>query len=139
VSDPIAGLVTALESRMNNLASRAVSGLSPELGVITVAGLKLDSFPYALPDYGVAEWSVQVRLPARTVVGTMTAPVNADGEPLPGASTSQLTRFDLAESETAEVQLTMQGQLQPGDRVLAVPIDGGNQAIVICKVVNAGG
>lgn len=87
MADPYKQLAAALESRMNRVAAKQVAGVPAELGTMTGAGLKLDSFKYEMPDY-----------------------LQAEGL-----------------------------QLMPGDRVLALPVAGGSQAVVVCKVVNASG
>jgi hypothetical protein len=129
VSDPFKKLVSTLEGRFSGIASQAVSGLPAELGTITEAGLKLDSFKYEIPDYGLAEWLVKLHLPAFSLVGTLT---------LPGTS-AQEARFDLPETEIDEVKLDWQAGVRPGDRVLAIPVNDGNHAVVVCKVVGADG
>ncbi|WP_080833124.1 hypothetical protein [Cohnella massiliensis] len=139
MSDPFQKLVSTLETRMSGLASKAVSGVPAELGTITGGGLKLDSFNHAIPDYMVADGMATLHIPAFSLTGTMTSPVQADGTPLPGAATSQPTRFDFNETEVKEVRVNWQAGLRAGDRVLAVPVLGGSQAVVVCKVVGASG
>lgn len=137
--DPYKKMVEALETRFTGIAAKAVSGLPSELATVTASGLKLDSFPHELPDYLVADWTLNVELPAFSLVGTTTAPVNATGEPLGGAVPSPLTRFDFMEAELTDVRLSFGAGLKPGDRVLAVPVKGGKDAVVLCKVVGSGG
>jgi len=138
--DPYGKLAEALETRLGGIAAKAVSGMPSELGTITGSGgLKLDSFKYEIPDYLVADWSVQLHFPAFSRVGTMTAPVNVKGEAQAGAVTGQWTRFDLTEAQVADVRMNWQAGLKAGDRVLAVPVNGGRDAVVLCKVVSAGG
>ncbi|WP_027092537.1 hypothetical protein [Cohnella thermotolerans] len=137
--DPFKKLVSTLETRFNRLAAQAVSGLPAELGTMTSAGLKLDSFNHEIPDYGVADWTVKLQIPAFFMVGTTTAPVKEDGTALGGATTSPLTRFDFTDTEIEEVRIDWQSGLRPGDRVLAVPVQNGNFAVVVCKVVGADG
>lgn len=139
MSDPYRKLVSTLESRFSGIAAQAVSGLPAELGTITAGGLKLDSFKHDIPDYGVAEWNVTLHLPAFSLVGTMTSPVGEDGNAAGGGSPSPLTRFDARAADIAEVRLNWQAGLRPGDRVLAVPVNQGNHAVVVCKVVGADG
>jgi len=139
VADPFRNLVSSLEQRFNGIVSQAVSGLGAELGTITAGGLKLDSFKHEIPDYGVAEWMAKLHVPAFSWVGTMTSPVQEDGTSLAGASTSALTRFDFAEAEVDGVKVEMKAGLSPGDRVLAIPVNEGNHAVVVCKVVGADG
>jgi hypothetical protein len=137
--DPFKKLVTTLETRLSGIAAKSVSGIPSELGTITGSGLKLDSFKYEIPDFMVAEWVTQIQFPAFSLVGTTTVPVNEDGETIGGAVSSQLTRFDFRETELDEVRLNWLAGMKPGDRVLAVPVNGGKDAVVICKVVSSGG
>lgn len=139
MADPFKKLAAALESRMSHLTTKAVSGMTAELGTITGTGLKLDSFKYEISDFLVADGLTQLHFPAFSLVGSSTAPVNDDGVPQAGASTSPQTRFDFAESEVADVRVNLRAGLKPGDRVLAVPINGGQDVVVLCKVVSGGG
>ncbi len=131
--------MTTLENRISGIAAKSLSGIPSELGTITGSGLKLDSFKYEIPDYLVAEWVTQVQVPPFFLVGTTTSPVDENGQALGGALPSPLTRFDFAESEIEEVRLNWLTGVKPGDRVLAIPVNGGKDAVVICKVVNSGG
>jgi len=137
--DPFKKLVATLENRLSGIAAQNLSGVPSELGTITEAGLKLDSFKYDIPDYLVAEWVTTVHFPAFSLVGTMTSPVNEDGSEVGGAAVSQRTRFDFVEAEVENIRLNWQAGMKPGDRVLAVPVNGGREAVVLCKVVNSGG
>ncbi|WP_239616145.1 hypothetical protein [Cohnella mopanensis] len=137
--DPFKKLVSTLESRISGIAAKSLSGIPSELGTITESGLKLDSFKYAIPDYLVAEWVTQLEIPAFSLVGMMTAPVNEDGGAVGGAVPSQRTRFDYEESKIEEVRLNWSASMKPGDRVLAVPVNGGKDAVVVCKVVSSNG
>lgn len=138
--DPFKKLVTTLDSRISSITAKALSGVPSELGTITGSGLKLDSFKYEIPDYFVAEWVTQLEVPAFSLVGTMTTPVDDDGNPLGGAIPSQQrTRFDFKETKIEEVHLNWNVGIKPGDRVLAVPVNGGKDAVVVCKVVSSGG
>ncbi|MCD9020507.1 hypothetical protein [Cohnella silvisoli] len=136
--DSFKKLVTTLEGRLSGIAAKSISGLPSELGTITASGLKLDSFKYEIPDYLVAEWETKLHLPAFFLVGTMTTPVDMDGVPQGGAIPSQRTRFDFAEAEIEDVRLNWQAGMKPGDRVLAVPVNGGREVVVLCKVVSSG-
>lgn len=139
MADPFKKLAATLESRISGMAAKAVSGVPSELGTFTGSGLKLDSFKYEIPDYLVAEWSAKLHFPAFSLVGTMTAPVDEAGVPQGGAVPGPRTRFDFAEAEVEDVRLNWQAGLKAGDRVLAVPVNGGQAAVVLCKVVSAGG
>lgn len=132
--DPYKRLVDVLDMRMINHAGSAVDGISAELGTITSSGLKLDAFKHELQSYFMADWLVKLHFPAFSLIGTMTAPVDAQGNSIGGA-TSERTRFDFAEAQIDEVKLDWKAGLRSGDRVLAVPIHKGRDAVILCKVV----
>lgn len=133
--NPFSEIAQILDLRMSAQAARAVQGLPCELGTITATGLKLDGFRHEIRDYLVADWVVTVHLPAFSLIGTATAPVDDQGKPLPNAGTSSLTRYDFREAQIANVRLEVKPGLMPGDRVLAIPVNGGTDAVVLCKVV----
>jgi len=139
LADPFKNLVATLENRFSGIAARTLSGVPSELGTITESGLKLDSFKYEIPDYLVADWVTELEVPAFSLIGTMTAPVDKEGNSIGGGTTSQLTRFDYMEAKIGEVRLNWSAGMKPGDRVLAIPVNGGKDAVVVCKVVNSGG
>ena len=139
MADPFKKLAATLEMRLNGLAAKAVSGIPSELGTFTGSGLKLDSFKYEIPDFLVADWSAKLHFPAFSLVGTMTSPVDEKGRPQGGAVAGPRTRFDFAETEIEEVRIDWQSGLKAGDRVLAVPVNGGQSAVVLCKVVSSNG
>lgn len=47
--------------------------------------------------------------------------------------------FDMEENEIEDTRLELGKGLKPGDRVLAVRVNGGNDVVVVCKVVSSGG
>ncbi|WP_430095026.1 hypothetical protein [Paenibacillus cisolokensis] len=47
--------------------------------------------------------------------------------------------LELEEAELEDTLLKLNQGLQPGDRVLAVRVNGGNDVVVVCKVVSAHG
>ena len=134
--DPFKELGSILEARMASHAARAISGVPCELGTITAAGLKLDNFKHEIQDYLIADWLVKIHFPAFSLVGTATSPVDDQGNDLPGAITTSLTRYDFLAREVDEVRLELKVDIKPGDRVLAVPVNGGQDAVVIAKVVS---
>lgn len=139
MSDPFKSLVSTLESRFTGISAKSLSGIPSELGLITSSGLKLDSFKHEIPDFLVAEWVAELELPAFSLVGTMIAPVDETGNPTGGGAPSQRTRFDFDETKIGEVRLNWSAGIKPGDRVLAVPVNGGKDAVIVCKVVSSGG
>jgi hypothetical protein len=128
--DPYKKLAAVLESRMSGYASAAVSGVPAELGTLTGSGLKLDSFKHEIKDYMIAEWETKLSLPAFTLTGTVSGLKDSYGGAVVGSSV-----FSFEETEIERVELLFKDGLKPGDRVLAVPVSGGSEAVVLCKVV----
>jgi len=139
VADPYKSLVSTLESRFSGIAAQMLSGVPSELGTFTGSGVKLDSFKHEIPNYYIAEWTVELEIPAFSLVGMMVAPVDEAGNPIGGGTPSQQTRFDFNEAKIGEVRLNWSAGIKPGDRVLAVPVNGGKDAAIVCKVVSSGG
>lgn len=135
MADPFKQLVALLDARMAGQSARAISGMPCELGTMTTSGLKLDSFKHEIKDYLVADWLVKIHLPSFTLIGTATWPVDQNGVPLPDAE-STLARFDFKAKEIDQVHLELKADIKSGDRVLAVPVNGGQDATIICKVVS---
>lgn len=73
-------------------------------------------------NYGARDCLVAEHLKDHFRLATMTAPVDAEGNQLPGATTSTLTRIDF------------QTGLKDGDQVVALPIEEGERFIVIAKL-----
>ncbi|AEG61698.1 hypothetical protein [Desulforamulus ruminis] len=133
--DPYKELAALLDLRIQGHTKQSGSGMPGELGTMTATGLKLDTFKHEIKDYLIADWLVKIYLPAFSLVGTATSPVKDTGEDLPGASTSQLTRYDFSKREIDDVRLELKPGLKPGDRVLAVPVNNGQEAVIMAKVV----
>ncbi|MFD1176901.1 hypothetical protein ACFQ3W_11400 [Paenibacillus puldeungensis] len=130
--DPYTALAASLRENAAKKASEALTGVSAELGSITGSGLKLDSFKHEIKDYLVAEFPGTLKLPKLEMTGSVTGLKDGGGGAVSGKGS-----FAYDSSETEKASLTL--KYQPGDRVLALPINGGNDAIVICKVVSGNG
>lgn len=131
MTDPYNQLVSILDDRMNQITKNAMSWLSAELGTITASGLKLDSFKHEIRDYLVAEWLVRMELPQFGLQGTQSGLKDSQGGSVTGTAS-----FSFQPAIVENVQLKLKSQFQPGDRVLALPLNGGQDLIVICKVVS---
>lgn len=131
--DPYAALAVSLRENAAKKAAEALSGVSAELGSITATGLKLDSFKHEIKDYLVAEFPGTLKLPELKLTGSVSGLKDGGGGSVGGQG---VFSFD-GPSETEEVSLTL--RYKPGDRVLALPVNGGNDAIVICRVVSGNG
>jgi hypothetical protein len=113
---------------------QALSGVGAVLGTITSTGLKLDDFKHELQDYLIAELPGLLSVPRHMYKGTSTAveSENWEGKELK-------TSFYIGEDELEDVNLSLNEGLKPGDRVLAVRVNSGNDVVVVCKVVNGRG
>ncbi|MED1851826.1 hypothetical protein P4V33_09190 [Brevibacillus borstelensis] len=135
MTNPFAHMVAMLDERSTGHSQKSTLGLKSEFGTITKTGLKLDNFKHEITDFYVAEWLAKITLPEFSLIGTATSPVDDEGRPLPGSSTSPLTRYDFKKREIDKVKVEMIPDLKEGDRVLCVPVDDGDDVVVICKVV----
>lgn len=130
--DPFKQLTSLLDMRMSERAGNAISGIPSELGTVTATGLVLDSFKHEVQDFLVAEWLVKAHFPAVQVTGEVTGLRDGEGRPVTGHASMAIDAFEID-----ELRLELKNGLKPGDRVLTIPINGGNDAIVICKVVKS--
>jgi len=121
-TDPYTALATAFREQAWSKTKEALSGTAAELGTITSSGLKLDHFKHEIGDYFVAEFPGTLKLPELKWTGGVT---------------EKKERFVFDPSETEETVL--KPVYKPGDRVLVIPLNGGHDAVVLCKVVSAGG
>lgn len=136
-NNPFKEMASLIDSRGNKNLKGLLSGVPCELGTVTASGIKLDNFKHEYQDYLLADWKVRVHFPAFFFVGTSTRPVDDQGNSLPGATTTDQTKYDLKAKEVDQVWLDFKPDLVPGDRVLVIPINGGQDIVVICKVVSS--
>ncbi|MHB0882127.1 hypothetical protein ACYCSE_14950 [Paenibacillus sp. SEL1] len=132
--DPYGAFVSVMQSSMAGHTRQALSGVGAVLGTITSTGLKLDDFKHELQDYLVAELPGLLSVPRHMYKGTSTAveSENWEGKELK-------TSFYIGEDELEDVNLRLNEGLKPGDRVLAVRVNSGNDVVVVCKVVSGRG
>jgi hypothetical protein len=130
--DPYAALAVSLRENAAKKAAEALIGTTAELGTVTGSGLKLDSFKHEIQEYLVAEFPGTLKLPELKLVGSVRGLVDSDGGSVEGQG-----EFSFLPSETKETVLSL--KYQPGDRVLALPLNGGNDVIVLCRVVSGNG
>lgn len=103
-------LARLIDDRTNKGIISATSTISAELGTITASGLKLDRFKYEIQDYLVSEHLI-----------------------LPDTVTTETGGID---GHTHIIEMPEQLKpLKEGDRVLAIPVNGGKDFVVIAKVV----
>ncbi|MDN4076623.1 hypothetical protein QYF52_01640 [Paenibacillus polymyxa] len=132
--DPYGAFVSVMQSSMAGHTRQALSGVGAVLGTITSTGLKLDDFKHELQDYLVAELPGLLSVPRHMYQGTSTSveSENWEGKELK-------TSFYIGEDELEDVNLSLNKGLKPGDRVLAMRVNSGNDVVVVCKVVNGRG
>ncbi|MMZ69758.1 hypothetical protein D1872_326590 [compost metagenome] len=81
----------------------------------------------------MAEYPGTLELPERETTGS----ISGISEVANGGTTSE-GRFLLQKEEVEEAILSLGKGMKPGDRVLAMRVNGGNDVVVLCKVVSAG-
>lgn len=132
--DPFKEFVNVLGLSMDRTAGQAIDGVPAELGTITETGLKLDSMKHEMQDYLVADWLVTVHLPAFSLEGSVSGLFDGEGHSVTGEG-----KFSFKPTQIEEVRLNWSEGLLPGDRVLAIPVNSGNEAVVVCRIVGGGG
>lgn len=130
--DPYTALVVALRDNSRDQLQAGLSGVALELGTITASGLKLDRFKYEISDYMMAEFPGRLRMPQVELAGRVNLLEDGTGDRIQGEGV-----FSFEPSESKEVSFLV--QYKPGDRVLVIPLEGGHEALVICKVVGRNG
>lgn len=128
--DPYGQLASALYSTVGKHTRQALGGVGAVLGTITGTGLKLDDFKHEFQDFMVAELPGVLAVPGSVMAVTPMLDVRSAEDPKQEESSSNET-----EIEDARLSLA----LKPGDRVLAVRVNGGNDVVVVCKVVSGHG
>ncbi|MNO48785.1 hypothetical protein D3C76_391260 [compost metagenome] len=131
-NDPYSALAVSLRENAAKKAAEALTGVTAELGTVTGSGLKLDSFKHEIQEYLVAEFPGTLKLPELKLVSGVRGLKDSGGGNVEGQG-----EFAFLPSETKETVLSL--KYQPGDRVLALPLNGGNDAIVLCRVVSGNG
>ncbi len=132
--DPYGHFADVMRSTMSKHTQQAVSGLGAVLGTMTASGVKLDDFKHEIQDYMVAELPGLLQMPQRIYTGS----VHPQGQgTFHGGAT--LSDYAFNESKVEDTVLHVQQGLKPGDRVLAMRVNSGNDVVIVCKVVSAGG
>lgn len=108
--NPYKELARLIDDRAKRGITMATLMVSAELGTITASGLKLDRFKHEIQDYLVAEYLI-----------------------MPTTITTEIGGSD---GHTHMIKTPEQLQpLKEGDRVLAIPVNGGKDFVVIARVV----
>ncbi|MDD3927175.1 MAG: hypothetical protein PHT33_11025 [bacterium] len=122
--DPFGELASIMDSRARGAAGRMSQDLSAELGTITATGLQLDRFKHELPDYLVAEYL------------TLDEPDFTETES-DGAHSQPDAGYGGAHSHQVKTPDKLL-PLHAGDRVLAIPVNDGQDYVVVARVVPNG-
>jgi len=130
--DPYGQFADVMRGAMSTHSRQAVSGLGAVFGTITASGVKLDDFKHEVQDYLVAELPGTLGLPEREQAGAISGISD-----VAGGGTTGTGRFLLQKEEVEETVLSLGRGLKAGDRVLAMRVNGGNDIVVLCKVVSA--
>ncbi|MEK3673532.1 hypothetical protein NSU14_24980 [Paenibacillus sp. FSL R10-2771] len=125
MGDAYDALHEAFQEAMGKGVAKSLAGVPAEMGTITASGLKLDSFKHEIQDYLVAGWTVTLGMPAYSLSGTINT-----------GSGSGTATFSVPAKDIEGVQVDMAAGLQTGDRVLTIPVNGGNDVVVLCRVVD---
>ncbi|SEO98688.1 hypothetical protein [Propionispora vibrioides] len=122
--DPFSELFGMLHNQMKERAQAAIDGnwVTAELGTMTDnMGLKLDRFKYVIDDYLLSH-----HLTLAEPYMTQTEVDGHHADPIGGTHSHQVI---------TPPQLL---PLHPGDRVLAVPVNGGQDFVIVARVVPRG-
>jgi hypothetical protein len=129
--NPYTELANIIQKESKKRLEMSVFGLMCTLGVITENGVKLDHFKNEIPDPLYAEWEVQVEIPPHSRMVQII--------PTDGLISSYTARLDFqagkGPSILTNVKYDLKSSLKPGDRVLCLPINNGQDVVIISKVV----
>ncbi|MDO7787517.1 hypothetical protein [Desulforamulus aquiferis] len=123
MSNPFNQLASLLDRRISKQSSQLVSGVPCELATVTSSGIKLDTFKHEIQDYLLADWFAKLSIPSFEATGTQTGHIGT-------------TNFQFNPIAVEGVHIEIKPNLKPGDRVLVIPVNGGQDVVVICKVVS---
>ena len=123
-------LADLLDSRMKQHAEGALLGTLCVLGTITANGVKLDDFKHEIQDPMYADWLVKMTLPAFSISGSQTG--LKDGQNMNVTGTAA---WSYSSTDVDQVHIDLKSDLQVGDRVLCIPVNGGQDCAILCKVV----
>ncbi len=140
--NPFSELVGIVNKQSQFHAEVSLQGVPPVLGTMTETGVILDDFKHEIQDPLYADWLVKLDMPQISRTAIMAAPVKEDprGDDMDDGSTKYaLTRIDFhGEGDVTEIfkaHIEIKSSLKAGDRVLVIPINRGQDCVIICKVV----
>ncbi len=141
INNPFSELASIVNKQSRFHAESSLQGVPPVLGTMTETGVILDDFKHEIKDPLYADWLVKLDMPQISRTVNMSAPVKEDprGDDIPGSTVSILTRIDFHgdgnATEIFNVHIDLKSSLKSGDRVLVIPINRGQDCVIICKVV----
>ncbi|MBB3129739.1 hypothetical protein FHS19_004414 [Paenibacillus rhizosphaerae] len=133
--DPYGQLASSLYASVGKHTRQALGGVGAVLGTITSTGLKLDDFKHEMQGYMVAELPGLLALPRYMAIGASGVRTDSPN----WGSVAMATSFYFDETEVPDAALKLSAGLKPGDRVLAVRVNGGDDVVVVCRVVSGRG
>lgn len=152
--DPFKTLAGVLDDRIRDFASGATQGIPCELGTMTAGGVKLDRFKHEIQDPLVLEPVIDydiefsLEVPAHEETGTIVLPEIPTNEMPPlhmtKAGEYQVTyKFNpwyydagtLGKIKATKVRLKYKPEYKPGDRVLCALVNGGQDLVIISRVI----
>jgi len=138
-------LANVFDKRMAGHVTGGTMGMSCVLGTMTATGVLLDDFKHEIKDPLYADWTVKLTIPLGSRIVAAAAPVTAQGEDIPNVTAFTLTRMDFANqdddgvggaNDIMRVNVELKSRLKEGNRILAIPVNGGQECVIICKVVS---
>lgn len=159
---PFKEIASLFEQRMQEQVNRGIQGVPCVLGTMTATGVILDDFKHEIQDPLVleplvdADIELELKIPSHQEEGRLLAKsetdirITQDGSP-ESATVGYVTKgehtagfnFDtwtydassLGNVEVKKARIKFKPQYQPGDRVLCTLINGGQDAVIIARVV----
>jgi hypothetical protein len=132
-ADPYKDLASAITGHVKKHINKSLKGVPCELGTITSTGaLQLDTFKHPIQNFFLADWTVKLTIPAFSISGTQTGLESPTG-PVTGTA-----EWSFSPMVIDGVHIEMAPDLQPGDRVLVIPVNNGRDVVVVGKVVRNG-
>ena len=131
MSDPYRLFIDNLEQLISGYVARAMVGLHGELGTITATGLKLDNFKHEITKYLVAE-----HLTLKDPDFTKTETDGSHNHPCAHASSGGKCAIENTTHQHQVITPEKLKKLQPGDRVMVIPVNKGQEFVVVARVVS---
>lgn len=132
--DEYGGLASVVQSAVKRHADKVLGGQGAVLGTMTASGVKLDDFKHEIQDYLIAELQGTLVLQEAMFSAASEGLKDSSGGVVSGKGS-----FHLDPAKWKKTSLQLKEGLNAGDRVLAMRVNGGNDVVILCKVVNGRG